>query len=215
MKSFTISLFFLLLSAFSFSQYSETWSIIKASEDSIYNTNTEQKLDFFYDRVNGMLDSIYVQVSNTPQENGKYRVIISANGNKKLFPRVKACVAAAPEFERFEFVALRPAENDYPGFMDPSGLNLYVQYMYFEPLKIGDEFGIAVYSYAPENEVAYNILHDNGCMVIDHLIGEEFFAEHIKFWDFYYTDDLTATNQIYPLKQLRAFTESYYKSLEK
>ena len=183
------------------------WQAIVDKQDSLFNTNTEQKLDFFYDVIDQMVEGVYVEISTLPMANNKFKVIISANGDKSKFQPIKDIVAQAPPMERFEIQALRQADPNYPGIGSVNDLNLLVKYMYFEPLLLDGKLGMGFYIYRPLIDVDYPEIHDNGCIVIDHLIGEEFFAEHIHFWDFYYAEDATKDNALYPITQLREFVE--------
>jgi len=208
-------LFFLFSSFALFGQRDKTdktdkiidfWQSVTKMEEMLYQLETDEQLDFFYESLNHIQQGIYVEISSEKLANGKYHLIISANGNKELFEDIELICSQKAVLNKFEVTAFRQANPDYAG-INYEGLNLSVVEMFFEPIILDEGMGMKFYIPEQGTDITQSIINNYGAIVIDNVIGEVTFSKKIIAYDFYIIDESINRSKIYPLKSLSAFLE--------
>lgn len=115
------------------------WAWFVANSDRFRTMETPAKeglLDEIVEKLHTIDDRLYFEVSE-PQEGGN-ELVITAEGDRELFPLVDKMVALAPRLKGWKFTALRPAMGF--GFaVEYSGVKLDPDELWFLPLTAGDD----------------------------------------------------------------------------
>lgn len=152
-------------------------------------------------------------------KNGKSKsqLIITAHGNPYLFKEVELLVHFAPTIERWKIIAFLQPDQDICKYEEGTdkpfqffGISLKISEMYFLPLENltkPNDLGIRIY-------INNYILHKDNpklrelvYIIIEHLLGEKPFSNHLEFIDITQTP---LTNQsIFELCYLASFIEDF------
>lgn len=138
-----------------------------------------------------------------------YELVISADGNKKLFPQVERLAGDAPVLKNWKITTFRqPKSNQgpiqYQGYaFDPAKI-------FFYPLKDGlDSTKVNIEVVYPDYEEANRNLFLGGTfLLLDALIGEKSTELDIAHLDVSKTPDNSDKYKRYPLSQLRDYIKS-------
>ncbi|MBI2844088.1 MAG: hypothetical protein HYX78_11870 [Armatimonadetes bacterium] len=104
-----------------------------------------------------------------PVKDGRREFIVSADGNRELFPDVQRLVAAAPSLPAWDVIAFRPAIEDPAGFSVQFGdKKLDIDDVWFDARPNGGRVDIVLYiRNGPDDVVA-----GAAFFLLDHLLGE-------------------------------------------
>jgi hypothetical protein len=131
---------------------------------------------------------------------GANEFIITADGERSLFPLVEEIVAAAPASPDWTFFALKP-EFGFPESTEWEGANIQISEVRCQLVDCPDtkELGLrlAVPRFDRRNE---DSLHNALLRAIDHGVGERRFAETIEFTEL--TDSSAVKGETFPLADL-------------
>lgn len=131
-------------------------------------------------KLNEYCKDLYFEIGH--QREGKTDLIITAEGDTKLFKDVKRLIRKAPKFENWEFVALKqPMGTDFK--VNYEGIEIDPNQVWFLPLKnidkpdvIGLRVGFPNFIAAKEKLFIAGIF-----IVLDTILGEESNAENIGY----------------------------------
>ncbi|WP_299246215.1 hypothetical protein [uncultured Aquimarina sp.] len=135
-------------------------------------------------------------------------LIITSDGNKKLYPLIDSIINTQIKSEIFNFIALRQAIPDFKGFK-LNGKELPIEKMTFVPQQMENGLFI-IFIFDNESEsIDREFLENYGMNTIDYLIGERKFSEEINDFEFIFTKDLETINlsglASFPLIQLNNY----------
>ncbi len=193
------------------------WKELKTNEIEINKLPTEKKLDRLNKMVKKVSDGLLIEFSISENKELPTDIVISANGNEKLFPLVDKIVDSAYKSEIFTFTALRQAKPDYVGF-DYDGKELLIKAMAFVPHETEKGLGVEFIVFEKAMNVDRKFMQDYGLMTIDYLIGERIFAEEIIACDFYFKSDIDGETKAIPLTELNNYLNKrreFYKNKKK
>jgi hypothetical protein len=131
-------------------------------------------------------------------------LIITAEGEKSLFPLVEQIVAAAPVVKGWKIFALKP-KLGFPEFIQWEGYQLSVEDVVFDPME--NESGeLGLFLLVPDlaDEDADNA-HDALLRAIDHGLGEREFAEAVAFTEIAALEE--SADEFVSLTDLASFIE--------
>jgi hypothetical protein len=107
-----------------------------------------------------------------PVVNGRREFIISADGNKKLFPNVKKLVQDAPDIPGWRIIAFRPPVQDISGFkLSLGNMELGANDVWFTARKTGILFELNVFVRVPPG-ANKDAIGQATFLLLDHAIGE-------------------------------------------
>ncbi len=139
-----------------------------------------------------------------------YELVISADGNKKLFPQVEKLAGDAPVIKNWKITAFRqPKSNQWP--IQYQGYTFDPAKIFFYPLGNGspDLTKINIEVVYPDYEGAnHNLFLGGTFLLLDALIGEKSTELDIAHLDVSKTPDNTGEYKLYPLSQLREYIKS-------
>ena len=147
----------------------------------------------------------YDETSNT------YELVISADGDKKLFPQVERLAGDAPVIKNWKVTAFRqPKDNKesilYQGYsFDPAKIFFHPLKDSPDPTKVNIEI-----VYADYEEINRNLFLGGTFLLLDALIGEKSTELDIAHLDVSKIPDNTDTDkyELYPLSQLGDYIKS-------
>jgi hypothetical protein len=173
----------------------------KADMERFKNVN-----DPVYDDVLRVLQRInaglWFEFCTTP---GVNELIISADGNKDLFPLVEEVVQAAPDTGDWEIVALKP-KRGYPVSTTWKGVTVAIGEVLVVPVfKQTGEMGLRMYVPGLDASNSQD-LHNALLRALDAGLGERHFAESIQAtWVYPFAD---APSHAFPLPELDDYREN-------
>jgi hypothetical protein len=215
-----LSLIFMLsifLSCSGQNKITRFWKEFQANEIEINKLPTEKKLDRLNKMVKKISSGLLIEISINENEKLPTEIVISANGNKKLFPLVDKIINSSYQSKIFTFTALRQAKPDYEGF-EYNGKELLIKAMAFIPHETKKGLGIEFIVFDKAMNVDRKFMEDYGPVTIDYLIGERVFAEEIIAYDFYFKSDLDGKIKAIPLTELNNYLNKrreFYKNRKK
>lgn len=158
-----------------------------------------------YDELLDMLQEIheglFIEFSTSP---GECELIITAEGEKALFPLVEEITAAAPAVDGWRIFALKP-KLGFPEFIQWEGYQLSIEDVVFDSME--NESGeLGLFLLVPDlaDEDADNA-HDALLRAIDHGLGEREFAEAVAFTEIAALEE--SADEFISLTDLESFIE--------
>lgn len=138
-----------------------------------------------------------------------YELVISADGNKTLFPQVEKLTESAPVIKNWKITAFRQPKGDQ-GPIQYQGHTFDPGKIFFHPLKDGlDSTKVNIEVVYPDYEEANRNLFLGGTfLLLDALIGEKSTELDIAYINVSKTPDNTDEYELYPLSQLRDYIKS-------
>ena len=182
-------------------EISKFWSDFERIEEILAELTPNERLDLIYEGINEKFETLYVECSEGRYKEGRFHIIISANGDKNYFELVNNIIEHQPKLKHFIATGFRQASEDYEGIVYED-LNLKIDEMYFIPLEL--EGGLGMEFFVPNsNKVhSYDTIHNYGSIAIDQLIGEVEFATNIIAYDFYLIEQAKQESKLIPLRSL-------------
>lgn len=154
------------------SNYTKFWTWFQSQEQYIFD-ELEEHPDEIAEQIAVNLERIDSDlVFDIPFDiiDGKREFIVSADGDKNLFPIVQEFVKNAPYFERWKIVGLRPRTNQLDQAIDIDGLYLEYEDIFFV-LK-NQLFPLDVDVYIKGYNVEDNRYVHGYFLLLDTLVGE-------------------------------------------
>lgn len=158
-----------------------------------------------YDELLAQLQKIdpglYLEFSIDPNE-----LIVTADGDRNLFPMAHAVVAGAPVLDGWKIRALKPRLG-FPETVRWEGVLLRVDDLVFEPLELGgSELGLRIFVPGLDDADVEDA-HNAVLRAIDHGLGELKFAEAIQSTQVQPLPVAVSAADYIPLRDLEKFIE--------
>jgi len=145
---------------------------------------------------------LYLEYSAEP---GDCELIVTADGDRSLFSLVRAVVADAPLIEGWTIRALKP-QIGCPKTTQWEGFTLKLADIVFDPLEEDGSFELGLTLFVPGiEEKDIDDAHNALLRALDHILGEERFAEEVQFTEVFPLLDDAPSEQYIPLSDLDAF----------
>jgi len=159
--------------------------------------------DQLLEQLQKVAPGLYLEFCSDPHE---CELIVTAEGNRDLFPIARAIVAAAPAIEGWTIRALKP-KIGFPKTTRWEGFTLRIDDIVFDPLELdGSDLGLRIFVPGIEAKDVENA-HNAVLRALDHGLGEEKFAETVQSTEVRpLPADAAATDYI-PLHDLEKFIE--------
>ncbi|MGB0579572.1 MAG: hypothetical protein ACPGVU_07720 [Limisphaerales bacterium] len=142
---------------------------------------------------------IYFEFMTSPEGN---ELIITADGERSLFPLVEEIIAAAPDLSDWTFLALKP-QFDFPETTEWEGVQIRIADVRCILLECVDTDELGLQLIVPHlNPAKEDALLNALLRAIDHGLGERRFAESIDFTEL--VDTPAAEAETFPLAELDA-----------
>lgn len=157
--------------------------------------------DELLDTLQEIHEGLFIEFSTSP---GECELIITAEGEKSLFPLVEQIVAAAPAVKGWKIFALKP-KLGFPELIQWEGYQLSIEEVVFDPME--NETGeLGLFLLVPNlaDEDAQNA-HDALLRAIDHGLGEREFAEAVAFTEIAALEE--SADEFISLTDLESFIE--------
>ncbi len=133
-------------------------------------------------------------------------LVITADGNRELFPAARAAVAQAPRLAGWTLQALKPRLG-MPATAAWEGITVEIDDVVFEPLQSGDD-GQGLRMYVTGLEPAdVDAAHNALLRALDHALGEERFALGVQFTEVLPTPANFDPEAHIPLRDLERFMD--------
>lgn len=153
-----------------FQQHAADLALAESADSPIY--------DVLLEKLHQIDTGLYLELS---MDTEACELVITAEGDRSLFPLVHEIVAAAPKVERWTIRALKP-KLGFPATVSWNDLELSIDDIMFEPLEIqgSDELGLRPLVPGIEAQDVENA-HNAVLRAMDHGLGEERLAEAVEY----------------------------------
>lgn len=154
------------------------------------------------DQLHRVDPELYLEVCVEP---GDCELIVTADGNRSLFSLARAVVAAAPVINGWTIQALKP-QVGCPETTQWEDLTLRLADIVFDPLERegSSELGLRIFVPGIE-EKDIDSAHNALLRALDHILGEEKFAEAVQYTEVLPLPANAAIEQFIPLSDLDDF----------
>ena len=174
--------------------------------NNINDQNRDDLLDTLLERLHKIQEGLSVEVSE--EFKGKRDIVISAEGDRDLFPIVQKIVGAAPKMEGWTVTAFRqPVNIDFT--LEYQGLKFKPSQMFFFPVIDQDTLDLIIYAKSI-NKYDSNTVNHYGLITMDNVLGEYDCVTKVRYYDFHDLDEGEDKRDLRPLKELRAFVDSFH-----
>jgi hypothetical protein len=153
-------------------------------------------LDPIYQRLAEITPGLAVDISRIMPD-GVRELVISANGNVELFPKVKEIVAAAPKFDRWAVIAFRQRVL-IETVLEAEDLTLRMADMRFACFDEDGGLVVCIFAENIADEDKDKVFHF-GMIMVDNLLGEYDTAMNLRAVDF---RDIEQAPNDWPLRPL-------------
>jgi hypothetical protein len=183
---------------------SDFWQLFRqrAAELAVARSADVPVYDVLLDQLQKVDRGLYFEFSADP---GACELIITAEGNRSLFPLVRAIVAAAPTVHGWTMHALKP-KLGFPETTGWENLHLRTADIVFDPLECegSDDLGLRIFIRGID-EKDIEDAHNAVLRTLDHGLGEEKFAETVHYTEVRPLPADAATDDFIPLVELEEF----------
>jgi hypothetical protein len=149
-------------------------------------------------------DGLFLEFSTTDVP---HELIVTADGDRELFPIVRRIVAAAPVVDGWVFLALKP-KLGFPVSTVWEDFTLEIRNVLFEPLvRTGsDQVGLRIFVRHLDEQEADDA-HNAVLRAMDHGLGEERLANSVAHTEVLTLPPETDTGNLIPLVELERFLD--------
>jgi len=182
------------------------WNWFQDNEQAIYHAckleiNKEEVFFHIQRNLNYISKRIEIIIYEVPNQVNKLHIMISALGNKKLFPKVIALGDTAPKLEHFTIhTFIKPITRDNKNIL-PSIISIAMHQIF---IKLEDyntaTKKVVLIIYAPESMEKFNL-----SFLLYFTLGEVNYKKHIK--EVYYRPLPKSTNGLLSLSELPEFID--------
>lgn len=177
-----------------FEQFRPAFEAVSSADDPIYGYLLEQLQEI--DR------GLFLEFCNT---SGNHELIITADGDRKLFALAHSIVSAAPQFDNWRILALKPRLG-FPQTTTWEGLCINIADVVFDPLSNGTDNRLGLRLFVQGiSEDQLGDAHSALLRAIDHGLGEKEFAEMIAHTEVALLPDGETPETYIPLVELEKF----------
>ena len=147
----------------------------------------------------------------------KAKLIITANGQEKLYEKVQEVVMLAPIFSKWKITAFVQPTMDYEvlekGIDHPfrfQDISIKASSLFFDarPELPSGKFLLTIYLQFEDLDDNYKDVHRAICIILESLLGEKFLYKHIGHFNLETLDTVPVTDLL-PLYSLQGFIESF------
>jgi hypothetical protein len=132
-------------------------------------------------------------------------LIVTADGDRELFPAARAAVSDAPTIAGWKIRALKP-QSGFPETVTWDGVSLPLTQVVFDPLERPDSPDLGIRILVPDLQPAvHEAAHNAILRALDHGLGEEAFAEAVRFTELRSLPAGASLDDFIPLVELPAF----------
>jgi hypothetical protein len=157
-----------------------------------------------YDALLAKLHSIHSGLFLEFSVNGPHELVVTAEGDRDLFPLAHSIVGLAPRVPGWTFRALKPKNAD-PKTASWNNLVVEISSVYFEALETpSSEIGLRLFV-AGISESHTEDAHNALLRALDHALGEERFANVVRFTEVCVLTPDQDREQLTPLSDIDEF----------
>lgn len=179
----------------------------KSMFNNINDQNRDDLLDTLLERLHKIQEGLSVEVSE--EFKGVRDLTISAEGDRDRFPVVQKIVNTAPKMKGWTVTAFRqPLDFDFT--LEYQGLKFSPSEMYFSPLVNSDTLDLIIYAKGIKKHDSNTVNH-YGLIAMDNVLGEYDCVTKVRYYDFHDLDEEEDKSDLRPVKELRAFVDSFHK----
>lgn len=184
----------------------EFWRVFKLNEHELAEVSSAES--HVYQRILESLQQIHPKLFfEFHAEPGASEIIITADGDRKLFPLVETIVGGAPRIDGWTVFALKPRLG-MPARVAWEGTRVSIADVVFEPLVSETSPQVAIRMFVPgissdEVDDAHNAL----LRALDHALGERTFAEEVAFTEVFPLAENADTSRYLPLSEVIAYAD--------
>jgi hypothetical protein len=182
---------------------SEFWTLFQrhATDLALAESADSPAYDRLLEQLHQIDAGLYLEFSMEP---GASELVVTAEGNRSLFPLVRAIVAAAPKVDGWIIRALKP-KLGFPATVRWNDLELSIDEIVFEPLEAegSDELGLRILVPGIEAKDLESA-HSAVLRAMDYGVGEERLAESVEYTEVLPLPVDEETNAL-PLLELDSF----------
>ncbi len=163
-----------------FTEIAEFWNLFQqcAVDLAVCKSADSPVYDALLEKLQRIDPGLYLEFSAGP---GACELIIRAEGNRALFSLVLEVVAAAPVIDGWTILALKP-QLGCPKTTQWEGLTLLLADIVFDPLEEDGSSELGLRLFVPGlEEKDIDDAHNALLRALDHILGEERFAEAVRF----------------------------------
>jgi len=169
--------------------------------DSVDNVVKDKLLDEFEEKLHAYCDKLFFEMGGLPDEDQE--LIITAEGNSDYFDKVEELINVAPQIDRWQFTALKPA---IPGHFKSTWGNIQLDTndLWFLPLNSKKPQGIAIRIYIKNHDLIKDDKHLTQLVwkMLDTILGEKSMAYDINYFDTDLQPDDPEAEDMYPILEL-------------
>jgi hypothetical protein len=178
-----------------FQEHSKQLAAITTADDPVY--------DLILEQLQQIHPQLYFEFSSQPQLS---ELVITAEGNRSLFPLVDSIVASAPEIPGWVIFALKP-KLGFPVTATWEGITVTIANIVFDVLEgDSDDLGLRIFVPGLASEHA-NDAHNALVRALDHALGEKELADSVQYLEVVPLPDDASAKDYIPLAEL----ENYIK----
>jgi hypothetical protein len=181
----------------------EFWDLfrLRAAALAAIESADDPTYDELLEKLHRIDPGLYFELSSNP---GACELIVTAEGERDLFPLARTVVGAAPMVDGWTIQALKP-KLGFPVTTQWENLTLVIADIAFDPVECdGGKLGLRIFvpGLDPKDaEDAHNAL----LRAMDHGLGEEMFAEAIQGTEVHPMPAGATASNFIPLVELEAF----------
>ncbi|MBE7171498.1 MAG: hypothetical protein INR73_12960 [Williamsia sp.] len=178
---------------------------------SVYNhideENRDELMDDLVTRLHKIQGDLSAEISN--EIKGVRDLTISAEGDENKFPIVQRIVHAAPKIKGWTVIAFRqPIDFDFTLAYD--SIKFETAEMYFSPVVENDTLDLIIYARGISKHDS-DLVNNYGLTTMDGVLGEYDCVTKVRYFDFHDLDNEQDKSDLRPLRDLRAFVDSFHK----
>ena len=147
----------------------EFWDWFQKNEDRLFHFTKDQ--DTIFSALSSAMHKVHSDLTFEfgPEIDGKREFVISADGQRNVFPTVESLFTLAPSLPRWTFTKFRPRRHA-AGMVHLNGLEIKAQDVEVSMEADGEKVGLNVFmlGYDSEDRRYLNIAF----IILDHIIGE-------------------------------------------
>ncbi len=167
-----------------------------------------ENLDPLFQRVTGISSGLAVEMSRRDAE-GVRDLVISANGDRNLFPIVTEIVENAPKFEHWTVTAFRPRIAGASVLKGDDGLEFDSEKMFFAAGEIEGDLDVFIYMENISGKDERQVF-GLGMILIEHLLGEYDCAMKVRAFGFHDLNDAPEDWPLSPLMELPEIVDDFH-----
>ena len=153
-------------------------------------------------RLHTIEPGLYLEFYSEP---GDCELVVTADGDRSLFPIARELVAAAPPMPGWTIRALKP-KLGFPTTVSWDDLTIRIEDVVFAPIEREGGFGLSIF--VPRIEAdEFDNAHNAILRALDHGLGEERLAEAVQHTEVHHLPEEAEPGDFIPLVELEGFLD--------